>query len=81
MSSRSSAIQIFQPLFLASAASSQLDEAQKETDIEMEGNNFSRAAAAAAAAWWCMDRILMNSNNVNIKICNALLGSIVSVKN
>lgn len=47
MSSRSSAIQIFQPLLLASTAGSQPDEAQKETDIEMEGNNFSRRTAVA----------------------------------
>jgi len=47
MSSRSSAIQIFQPLLLASATGSQSDEAQKETDIEMEGNNFSRGTAVA----------------------------------
>lgn len=48
MSSRSSAIQIFQPLLLASAVSSQPDEAQKETDIEMEGNNFPRRGGDGA---------------------------------
>lgn len=63
MSSRSSVIQIFQAL-LASAAGSQLGEAQKETDIEMEGNNFS-----SEWRWRRMDRILMNSNN-DIKIRN-----------
>lgn len=51
MSSRSSAIQIFQPLLLASAMSSQPDEAQKETDIEMEGNNFPRQRWGGGGAW------------------------------